>query len=29
MLKKYLESYPGSFAELTKHFNYDEFAPYN
>jgi len=26
--KKYLESYPGSFAELTKHFNYDEFAPY-
>ena len=26
--KKYLESYPGAFADLTDHFNYSEFAPY-
>ncbi|HOK33725.1 MAG TPA: sugar ABC transporter substrate-binding protein [Fervidobacterium sp.] len=26
--QKYLQSYPGSFADLTKQFNYSEFAPY-
>lgn len=26
--KKYLSSYPKSFADLTKHFNWEEFAPY-
>lgn len=26
--KKYLESYPGAFADLTDHFNYSEFASY-
>lgn len=26
--QKYLQSYPGSFADLTKKFNYKEFAPY-
>jgi len=26
--QKYLQSYPGSFADLTREFNYKEFAPY-
>ncbi|NLH36668.1 MAG: extracellular solute-binding protein, partial [Thermotogaceae bacterium] len=26
--QKYLQSYPGSFADLTKQFSYSEFAPY-
>ena len=26
--QKYLQSYPGSFADLTNEFNYDDFAPY-
>ncbi|MEJ5258374.1 MAG: sugar ABC transporter substrate-binding protein [Fervidobacterium sp.] len=26
--QKYLQSYPGAFADLTKQFNYSEFAPY-
>jgi len=26
--QKYLQSYPGSFVDLTKQFNYSEFAPY-
>ncbi|GEM_PF-2425720 len=26
--QKYLQSYPGAFADLTKHFTWSEFAPY-